>query len=106
MESICGDFRLLSRRQLCSKITELMRENNCLKTDLFRLQLMANKCQKYIQNLENVSQITHDFDSDLRQQIRLLMTFNGNEYHIDCGSSDLNMSVDEALNETIDETID
>ena len=73
MGSICGDFRTLSRRQLYSTISELKRENTRLKTDLFRLQLLSNKCQKYLHFLCELNEtIDTNIENDFIKQINSL----------------------------------
>ncbi|CAG2170189.1 unnamed protein product [Oppiella nova] len=51
MGSISGDFRRFSRRQLWSTIMSLSRQNDCLKTDLTRFELMSKIHDKYVSYL-------------------------------------------------------
>ena len=76
----------LSRHQLYSMVNQLRREVQCLATNVKRYEMFAKKYTKYLNELQNISEIRDEFDEDLdhlRQQLVALSDMTDYEVVVD-----------------------
>ena len=79
MASIGHQLSHTSPQDLYSMVTQLKRENECLKTDLIRFELMVQIYDKYVkylrelsESMQSIESIDTNGDNDFIQQINAL----------------------------------